>query len=570
MDPDLDPAAEEVPVVADDDADGGHLEPGQLVPRGPVPDQLGANISGLRQGAGLSEVELAKRSGITRAAVVYFEAGRHIPSLVVALKLAGSLDVSIDRLTLGVFWNPGEVVVNGNRRKPRAELFEGYFSTEPAQIADQGLEPAPVTSRGEVTAIIGRNLRDARRRRHRSQRDLGRSLGSEQTHVSKIERGQIEPTLQTVIGLARELEVPIDALLAGMRWAALGPADAWDEQRGGGGRVRDLNSLDAFVARGCREEKAPWEMARDLGVDEPTVRRVIERLRRRGRSLTADPATWTAADVEDEIALRREEAERATDPIPEEHAKTVVGEAIRARRKRLEMTQEEVAYAAGFTHGHGISNYERFGPNYPVTNLIRLAATLRSPCSALTEGLRWDPGAGTFLLSRRRGPADRSPGAVIGGNARRIRQAARLPEEIVASRVGRRSNYFNALEGGGKLPRPVTLLMLACALEVGVAALLAGIRDWYVRPLLPLAIPEAEEAVEKAAQQDRLLRLWHQGSGLQSIGEALDMKPQTAFAAVNRLRELGVDIPYRKAPMTPAQLSGRLRRRRASRPLGAR
>ncbi|MBS1893759.1 MAG: hypothetical protein JST59_20860 [Actinobacteria bacterium] len=45
------------------------------------------------------------------------------------------------------------------------------------------------------------------------------------------------------------------------------------------------------------------------------------------------------------------------------------------------------------------------------------------------------------------------------------------------------------------------------------------------------------------------------------------MKPQTAFAAVNRLRELGVDIPYRKAPMTPAQLSGRLRRRRASRPL---
>ncbi|MBS1893760.1 MAG: helix-turn-helix domain-containing protein [Actinobacteria bacterium] len=465
MDPDLDLAGEEVPVDGEED-DGGHLGPGQLIPRGAVPDQLGANISELRQAAGLSTAELAKRSGITRAAVVYFEAGRHIANLVVALKLAGSLAVSIDRLTLGVFWNPGEMPGSGDPTKPRAEVLDGYFSTEPAHIADQDPEPVPVTSRGEVAAIIGRNLRDARRRRHLSQRDLGRSLGSEQTHVSKIERGEIEPTLATVIGLAREIEVPIDALLAGMRWADLGAPDAWDQRRGGGGRPRDLHSLDAAVARGCREERPPWEVARDLGVDEPTVRRVIERLRRRERSLTPDPASWTAADVEDELALRREEAERARDPVPEERARTVVGEAIRSRRKALGLTQEEVAYAAGFTHSHGLSNYERSGPNYAVTNLIRLAATLRIPCSALTEGLRWDPGAGTFLLSRRRGTDVPSPGEVIGRNARRTRQAARLPEGTVAARVGKRSNYFNALERGGKLPRPVTLLMLARALEV--------------------------------------------------------------------------------------------------------
>jgi transcriptional regulator with XRE-family HTH domain len=567
MDPgealDLDPAAEE-PLAGDDD---GHLGPGQIIPRGPVPDQLGANIAQLRQAAGLSSLELADRSGITQTAVASFEAGRHLPNLLVALKLAGSLGASIDRLTLGVFWNPGEVAGTGSKRKPRSQLLEGYFSTRPAHIGEAGSPPVPVTGRAEIAAIIGRNLRDARRRRLRSQRDLGRALGSEQTHISKIELGQLEPTLTTVIGLARELEVPIEALLAGIRWADLGPADAWGELRGRGGRARDLHSLDAVVARGCREERATWEIAKDLAVDEPTVRRVIERLRRRGRSLEADPATWTAADIEDELALRREEAERASDPITEEEAKIVVGEALRAHRRRLELSQEEIGDAAGFKHGRGLSNFEHRGPNFPITHLIRLAAALRLPCSELTEGLRWDPGERTFLLSRRRRPTERSPAAVIGQNARRIRQAARLPEEIVATRVGRRSNYFNALEGGGKLPRPVTLLMLACALEVEVAALLEGIRDWYVRPLLPLAIPEGEEAAERAAQQDRLLRLWHQGSDLQSIGEALDMKPQTAFAAINRLRELGVDIPYRKAPMTPAQLSGRLRRRRASRPL---
>lgn len=558
--PDLDPAA------AESDADDGHLGPGQIVPRGPVPDQLGANIAELRRAAGLSERELADRSDITQTAVAYFEAGRHIPNLLVALKLAGSLGASIDRLTLGVFWNPGEVVGTGRRWRPRSLLLEGYFSTRPAHVGEDDSQPVPVTGRGEVAVIIGRNLRDARRRRHLSQRDLGRAIGSEQTDVSKVERGLQEPTLTTVIGLARELEVPIEALLAGMRWADLGPADAWGDPRGRRGRARDLHSLDAAVARGCREKRAPWEMAKDLGVDEPTVRRVIERLRRRGRSLDADPATWTAADIEDELSLRREEAQRAVDPISEEEAKLVVGETVRTRRLRLEMSQEELGDVAGFMGGRGFSYFERRGPNFPITHLIRLAAALRLPCSALTAGLRWDPGARTFLLSRRRGPTGRSPGALIGGNARRIRQAARLPEETVAARVGRKSNYFNALEAGGKLPRPVTLLMLACALEVEVATLLEGIRDWYVRPLLPLAIPEEEEAAERAARQERLLRLWHQGTDLRGIAEALDTKPQTVFAAVNRLRELGVDIPYRKAPMTPAQLSGRLRRRRAGRP----
>lgn len=558
---DLDPPAEE------SDAEDGHLGPGQIVPKGPVPDQLGANIAELRRVAGLSERELADRSEITQAAVAYFEAGRHLPNLLVALKLAGSLGASIERLALGVFWHPGEVVGTGRRRKPRSQLLEGYFSTRPAHVGEEDSPPVPVTDRGEVATIIGRNLKDARRRRHLSQGDLGRAVGSEQTHISKIERGRLEPTLGTVIDLARGLEVPIEALFARMRWAELGPDDAWGEPHGRGGRARDLHSLDAAVARGCREERAPWEIARDLGVDEPTVRRVIERLRRRGRSLDADPATWTAADIEDELALRREEAERAVDPITEEEARMAVGETLRAHRLRLEMSQEELGDAAGFMGGRGLSYFEHRGPNFPITHLIRLAASLRVPCSALTAGLRWDPRERCFLLSRRRRTTERAPGAVIGANARRIRQAARLPEEVVAARVGRKSNYFNALEAGGKLPRPVTLLMLACALEVEVAALLEGICDWYVRPLPALALPEAEEAAESVARQERLLRLWHQGTDLRGIAEALDMKPQTAFAAVNRLRELGVDIPYRKAPMTPAQLSARLRRRRAGRPL---
>ena len=552
-----------------DDPDDGYLPPGQVVPTGGVPLQLGGNIAELRRAAGLSLSELARRSEIATGAVGYFEAGHHVPTLLVGLKLAGSLGVSIDRLTAGVFWNPGRAFRDGVAQRPRAVRAEGYFSARPAHLRPDA-PSVPVTTRGEVAAVIGRDLRDARRRRHISQRDLGPACGLEQTHVSKIELGQLEPTLTTLIGLARQLEVPVESLLAGMHWGESGPADAWGEAPGRRGRPRDLHSIDAAVARGCREGKAPSAIAREVSVDEPTVRRCIERMRRKGRSLVADPATWTAADVEDELALRREDDLRACDPIGEQDAAMVVARNLRLHRRRQGIRQEPLGALGGFLAKNTISQFERTGPNFPVTHLVRLAASLRVTCSTLTEGLRWDHAAGSFLLARHPRSSERSPAATIGANARRIRQEARLTEPTVARRVGRRSNYFNDLEHGRSVPRPVTLLMLARALEVEVEDLLAGVRDWFVRPLLPLAITEAEEAAETARRQERLLLLWRQNADLQSISEALDMKPQTVFAALNRLREIGVDIPYRKAPMTPAQLSQRMRRRRVNRPLAAR
>ncbi|MBN9622432.1 MAG: helix-turn-helix domain-containing protein, partial [Actinobacteria bacterium] len=315
-----------------DDPDDGHLRPGQLVPTGGVPLQLGANIAELRREAGISQTELARRSGITSAAVSYFEAGRHIPTLLVALKVAGSLDTGIDRLTAGIFWNPGRLGSDRSASGLRAVRSQGYFSTRPAHLRAD-VPSLPVFSQDEVAAVIGHNVREARRSRHISQRDLGPTIGLEQTHVSKIELGQIEPTLMTVIALAREFEVTVGALLAGMHWGEVGPADAWGEAAGRRGRTRELHSLDALVLRGCREGKVPSTIAREASADEPTVRRCIERLRRKGRSLDADPATWTEEDLADELALRHEEELRASDPIEEKDAAKVVAGHLRRHRR---------------------------------------------------------------------------------------------------------------------------------------------------------------------------------------------------------------------------------------------
>jgi len=46
----------------------------------------------------LTQADLAERAGITRASVNAIEGSRMIPSILVALKLARALDVSVDDL----------------------------------------------------------------------------------------------------------------------------------------------------------------------------------------------------------------------------------------------------------------------------------------------------------------------------------------------------------------------------------------------------------------------------------------------------------------------------------------
>jgi putative transcriptional regulator len=46
----------------------------------------------------LTQADLAERAGITRASVNAIEGGRMIPSVLLALKLARALDISVDDL----------------------------------------------------------------------------------------------------------------------------------------------------------------------------------------------------------------------------------------------------------------------------------------------------------------------------------------------------------------------------------------------------------------------------------------------------------------------------------------
>jgi ribosome-binding protein aMBF1 (putative translation factor) len=63
---------------------------------------------------------------------------------------------------------------------------------------------------------IGRNVAEARRQAGLSQVALSECVPMRQQEISRLERGRHCPRVETLLGFARALEVPVAELLAGV------------------------------------------------------------------------------------------------------------------------------------------------------------------------------------------------------------------------------------------------------------------------------------------------------------------------------------------------------------------
>jgi transcriptional regulator with XRE-family HTH domain len=73
----------------------------------------------------------------------------------------------------------------------------------------------PAASKGSA-AIFAANVERIRKGRDLTQEQLGWACGLHQTAIARIEGGEREPTLGTILRLARGLEVPPAELFAGI------------------------------------------------------------------------------------------------------------------------------------------------------------------------------------------------------------------------------------------------------------------------------------------------------------------------------------------------------------------
>jgi transcriptional regulator with XRE-family HTH domain len=98
----------------------------------PTPEMkvlFGRNLARCREGADVSQEELGFRASIHRTEVSLLERGERMPRVDTAMRIAGSLGISLDDLVTGMEWRPGyEIVVPGSwevvergGEEPRAE-----------------------------------------------------------------------------------------------------------------------------------------------------------------------------------------------------------------------------------------------------------------------------------------------------------------------------------------------------------------------------------------------------------------------------------------------------------------
>ncbi len=547
-------------------------------PGSPLVERLATNLRRLRQGAGIERPELARRAALKVEELSRFEDGAHELSATRALRLAHSMGVSIEELVERVYWNPGERVRRPGERRPFSERLAGFFQVLPANAPafDPGPSRDPVGSRLEAATIFGQNVRAARERRHLTQASLARPAGLSKAGLSLIERGIRETTIDTLLSLARALEVTPAFLLAGAAWEPRQSRCA-NAARQGRAQRHDAHSLDGPIKRLWGEGKTAGEIADAVGASPGAVSAIVHRLREHG-DLLAHRSPPTRAVHEgarrrrgqriagspserDPIAAPQEQSadDAGQSQASEREAAVRIGANVAFHRQAVGLTLRELGEATEVdrTYLHRIENGRAGVPR--VSLVVRLAASLNVPCARVTTGIVWDPSVGKFKLEAE---SDKVWGAKrLGQNARRARRKVNISQQALGARASMCRGDVVDFEFGNRNFRIFAAVKLAGALRVDLADLFSGVEGWYVRPLPAPEYGPEDHPPSKAERDALLARLWQEGRPEREIADALGLKIGAIGSCVRELRDAGGRLPYRRAPRRPVEAAARHRRR---------
>jgi transcriptional regulator with XRE-family HTH domain len=230
--------------------------------------------------------------------------------------------------------------------------------------------------------IFGANLCSARERRHLIQQSLGRSAGLSKAGLSLIERGVRETSVQTLLALARALEVPPELLLEGIAWRKpeRPPCEGSRARRPG-------RSLDDAIRRLWNEDKTAREIAEAVGTSPGTVSATVHRLRERGEPLR--------------YRRRPTRAVPDLDSASNEEIAARIGANVALRREEAGLTLRQLSEAAE-THFTHLPRVERGKSGVPQLALIlKLAGSLNVRYRLITAGVVWDSTSGSFRVQGR-------------------------------------------------------------------------------------------------------------------------------------------------------------------------
>ncbi|MGD9734211.1 MAG: helix-turn-helix domain-containing protein [Solirubrobacterales bacterium] len=538
-------------------------------------ERLAVNLRRLRLGAGMKRDELERRAGMVGGggrAASYEGDDAEEPNLATALRLAHSLGVSIDQLTEGIYWTPGQIV--RGQEKAAAERLVGFFEVLPANVPVFEPRAQRETASGpeDVARIFGANLRAARERRHLTQRALASAAGLSRSGVILIEAGTHETTIEALFAFSRALESPPDLLLDGIDWRPAVPRSSASS----GEADRPARSLDDGIRRLWAEGMKTREIAARLGTSAGNVSATVHRLRERGEEVGYRRAPTRA--IHARARARREAcmgitcdlassesmaaAEDAKPRAPASNKEIVLrlGANISLYRKRSGLTFRALGEATEINYSP-LCRLERARSGIPQPAFVlKLAGSLNVRCGLITEGVKWDVASQSFRIEETVKPPP--PLAQLGLNAMRARYRSHRSQQSVADRASLRREDVADLERGSRNFRLSTVIRLAGALEISMDELFAEVSTWHVRPLAPPEFAPGQRPSK--AERDRLLiRLWNEGRPETEIADALGLSRNAVAPYVRELRNAGEDLPYRRPPRSAIEAAARRRRAHA-------
>ncbi len=501
------------------------------------------------------------------------------PRLTKALRFADSLGVSVDELAEGIYWNPGEVAPRPRERRPASERLAGFFLVPPPNVpVFDSLPPrGPVADRQEAAAIFGQNVRRARARRHLTQAALAHVAGLSKAGLSLIERGIRETTIETLLSLARSLEVTPEFLLGGIAWTPRRSPCASPGR--GGAQRRAAHSLDDPIRDLWNEGKTAGEIAGTTGTSPGAVSAIVHRLREHGERLSyRNPPTRRVHEGARNRRGRRMQTPPAEADRVAEHAvpdsaqgkasdgdvAAQVGANVAFHRNEAGLRQEQLGEAIETDRTY-VSQIER-GEHVPSLSLVvKLAASFNVRCERVTSGIIWEPGLRAFRV----GAMEIETGTALerlGQNVLGARRRIGVSQQSLGAGASMSRGDVVDFERGNRNFRIFAAVRLAGALGVHSAEMFAGVVDWYVRPLPPPEYGQGDRRPTKAERDAVLVRFWREGKPEEEIAEALDLKASAVGPYVRELRDAGYHLPYRRPPRSAAEIAARRRRSHSIQP----
>ncbi len=177
--------------------------------------EVGNRIREIRKKYNVTMRDLAEALDISEQYMGEIERGKHFPSLDKLVIYLNQFDVSADYILYGTLPEkvPSPEANDLTKNLPNLDKQELQAFTDMLEICHQK-QVHPLEKGYFNKYAFSKRIKSYREKAGFTPQELAKAAGLTQSHIQKIEHGQLIPTLKTLDKIAKALQIPVDYIIA--------------------------------------------------------------------------------------------------------------------------------------------------------------------------------------------------------------------------------------------------------------------------------------------------------------------------------------------------------------------